>query len=395
MNRRVVTNLVVFSLGFAVMVVWLASNVVSFKQVDKPFEVSADFANAFGVLPNAEVAYLGVKFGRVSSVDRRPGGVRVGMEIERGRKIPANAVASIFRKSAIGEQYVDFSVPAGSPSTGLLRQGDHLPQSRTTVPLEFSELLRSAAGLFQAIDPDDVLTVVGELSTGLRGRSESLRQLTTAGDELTASLASRTAALDRLAENGGRVTRTLAAHRGSLGSALTDLREISESLRNSKGNTDVLLTRGRDLLAQLGSLVADHKGELDCDLKVLELVIDRTTTPTKIAGLRTLLRFGPPAFAAVWDVRDVEADGVYARVGFVANAANPPRQYVPERTLPPVPAPAPCASPLRPSSISYTPGATGGLGDPVKTNAPSAAAVGALLAASAVVALRGTVRDAP
>ena len=137
--------------------------------------------------------------------------------------------------------------------------------------------------------------MVGELSAALDGRAESLRQLALAGDVVTSALAARTEALERLAVNGTRVTRAFAAHQGSLGAALTDLREISESLRNAKGDTAVLLTRGRQLVDQLGSLIANHKAELDCDLKVLELIVDRTSTPVKrcrAAGTRALRAAG-------------------------------------------------------------------------------------------------------
>jgi phospholipid/cholesterol/gamma-HCH transport system substrate-binding protein len=364
-KRRVWVNLAFFAVLFVVMVGWLTQRVVSFNTLDRPYSLSAEFSNAFGVLPNAEVTYLGVTYGRVSTVERIPGGVRIGMQIDRGRRIPEGADASVLRKSAIGEQYVDFSPPPNAGGGGpWYASGTVLPMAKTHVPLEFSELLRSASALVSSIPPQSVADLLEAASVGLQGRTDSLRALAEGGDKLTAALATRTDALDRLAGNGTALTHVVAEHRGSLGQSLTDLRDIADSLRNARGDTTVLLDRGSRLLTQVADVVAHQKANLDCDLKTLELVTDTATTPERLAGLRALLRVGPTAFARVWDARDVDTTGpypgVWVRVGFVANPVhNKPPQFVPPKDVPVVKAVPGCASPLRPSGVNYTLGPLG------------------------------------
>lgn len=364
MRRRVFVNLMFFVVLFAVMVAWLTQRVVTFNQIAKPYTISAEFANAFGVLPNAEVTYLGVTYGRISKVERIPGGVRVDMEIEKGHRIPDGSDANIFRKSAIGEQYIDFSPPAGDTGDKgpWYRSGALIPMSKTHVPLEFSELLRSASALISSIPPDAVAQLLDAAATGLVGRADSLRSLAEGGDKLAAALASRTDALNRLADNGTSLTHVVAAHRGDLGQSLTDLRNVADSLRNAHGDVGVLLDRGSKLLTQVANVVADQKGNLDCDLKTLELVTDSATTPERVAGLRALLKVGPTAFSRVWDARDVDTTGpfpgLWLRVGFVSNPVmNRPLEYDPTRDVPAVPAVPACASPLKPSGLNYKPAA--------------------------------------
>ena len=357
-NRRVAMNVAFFAVMFAVMVGWAVRQVVSVEQLDKPYPVSAEFANAFGVLPNAEVTYLGVGYGIVESVERIPNGVRVQMKIERGRRIPENATAMITRKSAIGEPYVDFSPPA--ELTGeFLQAGAAIPRDRTQVPLEFSELLRSASAVVSSIPPEDVGTLVHELAVGLDGRSEALRELAVAGDDLAATFAAKTEALDRLAVNNTRLTSVMTDHRDDLASSIASLRALSETLKTSRGDTGLLLDRGSQLLTQTADLVAAEKANLDCDLKILEQLIDETTTPRRQAELRALLEVGPRAFAGLYDSIDLEPDGPWIRVGNISNDVNPPAQYLPPRTLPPVQAVAACASQLRAvtslGSGDYTP----------------------------------------
>jgi phospholipid/cholesterol/gamma-HCH transport system substrate-binding protein len=318
-------------------------------------------------------------------VKRITGGVRVVMSIDRGRKIPLGSTANISRKSAIGEQYVDFFPPKDpDPKGGFLKAGDHIPRDHTTVPLEFSEFLRSASGVLGALEPDSVGTIVHELATGLDGRADSLRQLAVAGDALSKTLASRTAALDRISANGGRLTAAMANHRASLGASIDNLAALNSALAAAKDDVGVLLDKGAPLVKELADLIGNHKAELDCDLKVLEIVVDLSSTPEQVDGLRGLLTWAPKAFAGVWDARDIEAEGVWVRVTTINSLENPPNQFIPPRPLPPVTAAPGCVSLVPPSGADYAPSA----GPASPTSAGGLAMGGVLVAGAAFVVLR-------
>ena len=143
----------------------------------------------------------------------------------------------------------------------MLKAGDHIDRDHTTVPLEFSELLRSASALLGAVPPGAVGTIVHEAATGLQGRADSLRQLAVEGDKLASVLASRTAALDRIAANGGKLTAALADHRASLGASIDNLAALNNAARQRQGRPrDDLLDNGAPLVRQLADLVADAQG---------------------------------------------------------------------------------------------------------------------------------------
>ena len=360
---RIVLNLAIFTVLFAVMVTWAISNVVSVDQVEHPYRLTGQFSNAFGIGKDAEVTYLGVPSGTVTSVRRMPGGVAVTMKMQQDRKIPKGSTANVGRKSAIGEPYIDFEPPPGYSGSGpSYRNGDTIPVASTTVPLEFSELLRSASALVSSLPPEDVQRLLHEAAIGLNGRGDDLRQLTEAGDKLSADLVQRSAVLDRLATNNTRITHVVAEHSGSLGQSLSDLRQLADTLKNAKGDTTVLLDRGSQLLGQLADIVAHQKGNLDCDLKTLAAVTDVATTPRQLKGLAALLDIGPQAFGQVFDATDVEPGfvngdpgGRWVRVGLIQNTSNPPPQYVPAKPQPPDrPVPA-CASALRSTGVDYRP----------------------------------------
>ncbi|MEY2404821.1 MAG: phospholipid/cholesterol/gamma-HCH transport system substrate-binding protein [Acidimicrobiaceae bacterium] len=350
MSRRTLVNLVFFMFVFLIMCIWAVRNIVVIDAIDKPYTITGEFQAASGILPNAEVAYLGVHYGRVGSVSPIPGGVKMTMKLDRNKNdIPKSSTARIFRKSAIGEPYIDFQPPAGfdAKSAGpdaFLRNGDNIPVEQTQNPLEFSELLRSASRLLHAIDPQKAGSLIHELALALNGRGDSLRQLTIANDELAATFAAKTDALDRLSTNNTTLTHVLADHANDFGQSLTNLSLLAESLKNANGDTAVLLDEGSQLMGRLADLVDAEKGNLDCVLHDLADVIDVSSAGNRVERTGDLLVNGKEAFDDVFATRDQEPDGVWVRVNLLEDPTNPAPQYVPPKPLPDVPAVPACAS---------------------------------------------------
>jgi phospholipid/cholesterol/gamma-HCH transport system substrate-binding protein len=353
MNKRTLINLIFFNAVFAVMLFWAANNIITIDRIERPYEITGDFAQAAGVKENAEVTYLGVHYGRVSDVVRIPEGVEITMKIDRGKDIPEGAVARIYRKSAIGEPYIDFFPPdgLGEEIEERIEPGGHVPIERTTTPLEFSELLRSASALVSSIDPESAGGLIHELSLALDGRGDDLRTITISMDQLTSSFVERTEQLDRLAENSTRVTGVLADHRLSLGQSIANLRAVAESLRNANGDIETLLDIGPDFLGTTANLVSDSKRNLDCLLTDLAPVLRVLNEPAQIDSLVGALDLSPLAFSLVAASVDHEADGPWARVNLLATTeGEEPAVYIPPKGLPSVPSVPACASSLRPVS---------------------------------------------
>lgn len=334
-KARIYVNLAVFGVVFGVMLLWAVQNVVSLDEIDRPYDLTVYADAASGVAANAEVAYLGVHYGRVSDVVLEDGGVRIEMKIDRGREIPVGSSPRIFRKSPIGEPYIDFQPPADLvPSEAeYFQPGDEVPE-RASVPLEFSELLRSASDLISTIEPSQAASLLAELATALEGRGDDLRQLTIDSAELVATFAERSDVIDRLTENNTRLTAVLTDHRGALGSTITDLGLLADSLRQASGDTQVLLDRGTALLTATADLLEDTRPSIDCLLDDLVPVMDATSTPQRLADLVHLLQNGPGSFELFARTIDYEPDGPWARVNLEVDLASPPAQYVPPLELP-------------------------------------------------------------
>lgn len=388
MNRRVLVNLAFFVLVFAVMVWWAINNIVSFDFVERPYRITGEFAATTGVTGGSEVAYLGVHYGTVDGVQAVPGGVEITMKIDRGKQIPAGSQARIFRKSAVGEPYIDFTPPEGYTEGGpYLESGDVVPRERTSVPLEFSELLRSASALIGQVDPGRTDTLIHELAVALKGRSDDLRALTTNTDAILSTFAARTELLDRLSANNTRLTSTLADHRASMTESVTNLAELADTLDRSKGDTAVLLDRGTQLLGTVADLVADTKQELDCVLKDLDDVLKVANTDQNLASLKYMLDNAPTGFGYIFAVRDNEPGGLWVRVNLLVNTENPPAQYVPSTQLPAVPTVPACVSALATGTgVRFTTAPAGTRGTLPATGGDARVVIALVLVAAAITA---------
>ena len=384
-------NLGVF-VGVAVLFAWWAvSNIISVDLLEHPYHVSADFENAMGVLPNAEVTYLGTQVGVVNSVRRIPGGVRITMNVKRQERIPADATAHIFRKSALGEQFIDFFPKPGSDGHGpSLRDGDHLPMSRTTIPIEFAEFLRAASRLVESIRPEAVHTVTHELAVALQGRTDDLRSLITGGDRLGEVFASRTETLDRLVAANTRLTRVLADHSPSLSGSLSDLHAVAQSLDEVKGDIGPLLERGNSLLEDLNPVVRDHRDSLSCLLEAVGQVVDEATTPARLSALGRLIDDAPVATEQLKDVLDIEGTPderlhQWVRVDLVNDPLPASPDFVPDRpTPPPVASVDACNVSFADASAAAPPAPARGPASPVRGNALPVATLGAAVLVGAV-----------
>ncbi|HLG00730.1 MAG TPA: MlaD family protein [Acidimicrobiia bacterium] len=340
-RRRILINLAFFTLVAMFFVYWAITNIISVEFIERPFRVTGDFENAMGVLPNAEVTYLGTQVGLVESVERRPDGVRVTMKLYRDKRVPKDATAHIFRKSALGEQYIDFfNPPDFKPGAPILEEGDHIPRDRTQIPIEFADMLRAADALVSSIDPADLKVITHELAVGLQGRTDDLRSLIVEGDRLSAMFAERTDALDRLATNNTRLTRVFAAHSDALASSLEDLRAVTESLKGVAGSVGPLVDNGAVLFSELAPIVHDHRDSLACLFDAVDSVVDLTTTPARLTGLEGLLVNMPVATDQLKQATDVETDAAgrkhqFVRVDLTDDTTNEAPDYAPNRSTPP------------------------------------------------------------
>ncbi|WP_308201279.1 MlaD family protein [Carbonactinospora thermoautotrophica] len=208
----------------------------------RTYTISADFAEAGGIFSSAEVTYRGVPVGRVGELHLRPDGVRVDLELEKGTKIPADTIAVVANRSAVGEQYVDLQPRRdGGP---YLQPGAVIPRGDTRTPISTTTLLVNLDRLVNSVDRQDLTTVIGELGRAFSGTGRDLQRLIDSGDELTVAAEQNLPQTIKLIQDSQKVLKTQNDQASAIKSFSRDLALLTDQVRASDPDLRKVLDNG-------------------------------------------------------------------------------------------------------------------------------------------------------
>lgn len=292
--RRVVTLAVVLALVTATAVVlWPRS---------EPVRVTAYFPRTVGIYPGSDVRVLGVRIGEVTEITPQGKRVRVTLEYDSGRKVPADAKAAIINSSVVSDRYVQL-LPVYKGGARL-RDGDVIPEERTAVPVELDRVFDSLHTTSEALGPrgankDGSLSrLLGVSADNLEGQGENLHRtvedlslaVTTLSDGrqdlfgtvrnlqvFTAALAADDRSVRGFNDSLAKVADQLAGERKDLAAALRHLgvalADVSEFVRNNKKS----LSSNVEGLAEVTKVLVTQRAAL---AEVLEVA------PTGLSNLQ-------------------------------------------------------------------------------------------------------------
>jgi phospholipid/cholesterol/gamma-HCH transport system substrate-binding protein len=219
--------------------------------------VVAHFTRAVGVYPGSDVRVLGVRIGTITRVTPEGATVRVEMEYEADRRVPADAVAVVVPPSLVSDRYVQLApVYRGGP---VLADGADIPLSRTASPVELDEIYRSL---------DDLSVALGPQGANRDGALSRLLQV--GADNLDGNGARINQGLDDL----DSAVSTLSAHRDDLFGSVRNLQVFVSALADS----DRQVRQFNSDLASVARQLADERVSLAAALKNLAAALDQVTS---------------------------------------------------------------------------------------------------------------------
>lgn len=277
---------------------------------DKGYLVSADFRDSGGVFVGAEVTYRGVSVGRVERLDLEKDGVRVGLRLRPGTKVPAPTRALVANRSAIGEQYVDLQPE--NDGRDYLEAGDLIPVEKTAIPIQPTQLVVNLDRLVRSIDLADLTTVLQELGTAVDGADDDLQRLIDASDQLTTAATQNLPQTLALIRDGKPVLATQRQVASALRSYSADLAQLTTQLRSSDPDFRRLFRTGADAAATTTSLLDETRSTLPALIGNLAFVAQ--VQAVRIPALRQILVTYPNVVAGGFTV--TPGDGT-AHFGFV------------------------------------------------------------------------------
>lgn len=178
---------------------------------------------------NSDVKVRGLVIGSVAGIEPTATGSELTLRLEpdRASLVPSNVSARFLPKTLFGERFVDLRLP-DTPSPRTLRDGDVIPQDRTTDAVELERALDNLMPVLQAVQPQKLSSTLTAISTALRGRGEQL----------------------------GQTLAELGAYVGELNPHLPELRQ---NLRQLARFSDTLSDVAPDLVATLDNLATTSR----------------------------------------------------------------------------------------------------------------------------------------
>ncbi|MET9965223.1 MlaD family protein [Streptomyces sp. NPDC006356] len=289
--------------------------------LDRGYTVRADFADSGGVFPGAEVTYRGVPVGKVGALHltgAESGGVSVALDIEDGAPhIPADTLAVVANRSAVGEQYVDLQ-PRTSHGPYLL-DGSDIPRRNTRVPLPTTDLVLSLDRLVNSVGKKDLRITVDELEKAFAGTGPNLSRLVDSGNELIESASEALPETIELIEDSRTVLKTQADQGSSIRSFAHDLALLSAQLKKSDGDLRKLIGNARPAAQEVNSLLKSTGPQLS--VLLANLISGGQVTLARLPGMEQALVTFPVMVAGSYTV--IPGDGT-THFGLVVNADDPP-----------------------------------------------------------------------
>jgi phospholipid/cholesterol/gamma-HCH transport system substrate-binding protein len=188
------------------------------------------------------VTYRGTEVGRVTSVALSDTGVDATLELKSGVAIPSNLIAQVHSASAIGEQYVSLT-PLDSTS-GPLRGGDVIPESRTAIPADISNLLDATNTALQAIPNDNLRTAVDESYTAIGGLGPDLSRFVKGSTQLAIDSQKNLDPLLNVVDNSAPILDSQAQSTDAIAQFSRNIATITGELRDQDSSVASTLDNG-------------------------------------------------------------------------------------------------------------------------------------------------------
>ncbi|HET9420847.1 MAG TPA: MCE family protein [Nocardioides sp.] len=241
----------VVRLVLVAVLVFLATGCVPEAVRGEKITVTAYFGDSAGLFVGNDVGVLGVPIGKVTDIEPDGDRVKVTMEIDADRAVPADAGAVVVARSVATDRYVELTpVYDGGEK---LADGAEIDVDRTASPVDF----------------DEVLETINDFATGIAGSKKTTQAVKRFID-------SGAAALQGNGELFNRSTRELAQAISTMSGQRKDFAETIVSLDvlvGSIAENDQTVRTFIEQVADASSLLADERGNFRKALRALDRAV--------------------------------------------------------------------------------------------------------------------------
>jgi phospholipid/cholesterol/gamma-HCH transport system substrate-binding protein len=212
------------------------------------YTVALQLPETAGLYGRANVTYLGTQVGLVKDVRLTDTGVAAELSLSSDVAIPSNLQAQVHSTSPIGEQYV--SLAPRDATSPPLRDGDVIPVSSATVPVDINRMLDATNRGLEAIPGDNLQTVIDESYTAFGGLGPEISRIVNASTALSAEARRNLDPLTTLIDQSPAVLDSQTQTADALHSWAANLASATDQLRGEDNALSALLPAGARAAAE-------------------------------------------------------------------------------------------------------------------------------------------------
>jgi phospholipid/cholesterol/gamma-HCH transport system substrate-binding protein len=255
------------------------------------YTVVAHFQDSGGMYAGGMVSYRGVRVGQVGRLVLTRDGVDAYLDIDRGwdDKIPADALAVVGNRSAVGEQYVDLQPQ--SDAGPFLHDGSQIPTADTRTPLPTQKLLGDISSTVESVNRRSLRTTVHELGTAFAGTGPDLQRIIDTGSSFIHAANRNFDVTTALIKDGNTVLRGQVASADAIRSFAHDLKLFSGTLAGHDKDLRRVIDNGSVTATQLRTFLQDNKVHLASLIN--NLVTTGDIVVKHLPGIRQILILYP------------------------------------------------------------------------------------------------------
>ena len=230
------------------------------------YTVTAYFTDAAGIQPGDAVTVAGLPAGIVKGLRIDGGRVAMDLGIDSSVKMPADSGADIVVQTLLGKQAVNL---VSGRSDRMLADGDTIPTSRTTTPVDITQLNDISVRLLNRSDASALNDLMSEVSQVAAGKGPDVHRLVTGLADLASAVDSKRKELGSLIDALKHLSGTLASKDTTIVSLIDNLTPVLQNLAQRQGAIATLLQSTDSAAHETADLVKRNRGTLDATLNAL------------------------------------------------------------------------------------------------------------------------------
>lgn len=256
---------------------------------DDTTEVTAYFTDTAGLFVGNDVGILGVTVGEIKDIEPQGDRVKVTLEVEGERKIPADVGAMVVARSVATDRYVELA-PVYSGGAEM-QDGGEIPVERTQTPVDFDEVLEAlntfATGIAGSKESREAIRrIIDDGSAALDGNGQLLNDTITDLAGAANDVSGQRQDVSAVIRSLDGLVATLAENQGTTREFIDQVGEAADLLDDEKVNFRGALRNLDRTVATIATFAVDHRDEivqvLDSSKGVMRTIDSRQKELTEI-----------------------------------------------------------------------------------------------------------------